>query len=36
MKTVLVDFKRRWDSQHYPRGLVDLVVGHVDDLLKYI
>jgi HAD superfamily hydrolase (TIGR01450 family) len=36
MKTVLVDFKRRWDSQHYPRGLVDLVVGHIDDLLKYI
>mgnify|MGYP000118255199 FL=1 len=36
MKTVLIDFKKRWDSQHYPRGLVDLVISHIDEFLKFI
>ncbi len=36
MKTVLINFQKRGDVQTYPKGLVDLVVGHVDELLKFI
>ncbi|ABP50108.1 HAD-IIA family hydrolase [Pyrobaculum arsenaticum] len=36
MKTVLVNFEKRGDAQRWPRGLVDLVVNHVDELVKYL
>ncbi|AET33299.1 HAD-IIA family hydrolase [Pyrobaculum ferrireducens] len=36
MKTVLINFEKRGDKQSWPRGLVDLVLNHVDELAKFI